>query len=294
MTHKKPFYASGIYGLRFLLAALIAALGSLGAGSVSASGPSAIAHTAGAARIKPPADVARAGKLVFCSDISYPPEEFYQGTTAEGSDIDIGAALARLMGVKAQFDNTGFDGIILALQSHKCDAVMSGMSDTAKRRKQVAFVDYLNIPQSLMVPKGNPAHIMGWDGLAGKTVGCQISTTEYDYLVRESARLKATGKSGITVVTYNTDTDGANALKAGKLDAYASDYTAVTYYVSKDPTRLQFIGRPINPLPIGIAIRKDDPALSGAVQKAVDALYKNGAMTRILAKWHLSASALKK
>ena len=56
-----------------------------------------------------------AGTLLFCSDITYPPEEFYQGTKPVGSDIDIGTAVAKRIGMKADFQNTGFDGIIAAL-----------------------------------------------------------------------------------------------------------------------------------------------------------------------------------
>ncbi len=63
------------------------------------------------------------------------------------------------MGVKASFQNTGFDGIIPALQGKKCDAVISGMNDTAARRKQVDFTDYLSVGQSFMVKKGNPEKI---------------------------------------------------------------------------------------------------------------------------------------
>src|SRR5262245_29808286 len=75
--------------------------------------------------IKPPANIAKAHEILFCSDVAYPPEEFYRGSTPVGSDIDIGSAAARLMGVKAKIANTGFDGIIPALLSHKCDAIIS-------------------------------------------------------------------------------------------------------------------------------------------------------------------------
>src|SRR5664280_54329 len=64
-----------------------------------------------------PDRIKTAGKLVFCTDISYAPEEFYaaDGTTAQGSDIDIATQIAKYWGVPVQIDNTGFDSIILAL-----------------------------------------------------------------------------------------------------------------------------------------------------------------------------------
>ena len=111
-----------------------------------------------------------AGTLTFCTDATYPPEEFYEGTKLVGSDIDIGTEVARRIGMTAKFQNTGFDGIIAALMAKKCDAIISGMNDTPERRKQVAFVDYISVGQSLMVKKGNPKGIKSLASLSGKSV----------------------------------------------------------------------------------------------------------------------------
>ena len=95
------------------------------------------------------------------------------------------------MGVKASFQNTGFDGIIPALEGKKCDAIISGMNDTPARRKQVDFTDYLSVGQSFMVKKGNPEHITNIASLAGKTVSVEVGTTNADYLNAQSKKLQA-------------------------------------------------------------------------------------------------------
>src|SRR5438128_10873290 len=101
------------------------------------------------------------------------------------------------MGVPAQFDNTGFDGIIAALLAKKCDAIISGMNDTPERRKQVAFVDYLKVGQSFMVKAGNPVHITSIATLAGKAASVETGTTNKDYLDARSKHLTSQGKKGI-------------------------------------------------------------------------------------------------
>ena len=123
------------------------------------AGACALSAVAAVAKIAPPANISSAGKIVYCTDATYPPEEYFKGSKIVGSDIDIGTAVAKLMGVKAQFKNTAFDSIIAALLTKKCDAIISGMNDTPERRKQVDFVDYLKVGQSIMVKKGNPEHI---------------------------------------------------------------------------------------------------------------------------------------
>lgn len=283
---------TALAGALIVLFALVAA-GCGGSSKKSAATTTAAAATGGGTSITAPANISSAGMLVFCSDITYPPEEFYQGTKPVGSDIEIGAEIARRMGVKAQFDNTGFDGIIPALLGKKCDAIISGMNDTPERQKQVAFVDYIKVGQSFMVKKGNPENITGVPSLAGKSASVEVGTTNKDYLDQQSKKLKAQGKKPIDVVTFPKDTDAANALKTGKVDAYFGDAPVVAYYIEKDPASFTFGGSPINPILVGIAIRKADTELQAAVKKAVDAMYADGTMATLLKKWQLSSTALK-
>ena len=140
------------------------------------------------AAVAPPPNIKTAGKLVFCSDITYPPEEYYKGSKAVGSDIDFGTEIAKLMGVKAQFKNTTFDSIIAALLTKKCDAIISGMNSTAERKKSVDFVDYLKVGQAVTVKKGNPEHFTTLASLSGKRVSVESGTTNRDFLVATSKK----------------------------------------------------------------------------------------------------------
>ncbi|HLB19483.1 MAG TPA: ABC transporter substrate-binding protein [Gaiellaceae bacterium] len=266
-----------------------------GGGKKNAATTAATTTTTSGSSITAPASIKSAGTLAFCSDITYPPEESYKAgtTTPEGSDIDIGTYIAQKMGVKARFDNTGFDGIIAALLAKKCDAVISGMNDTPERRKQVAFVDYLKVGQSFMVKSGNPEHIAGLASLAGKAASVETGTTNKDYLDAQSKKLQAQGKKAIKVVTFPKDTDAANALKTGKVDAYFGDAPVVAFYIEKDPSSFSIGGTPVNPISIGIAIRKSDTELQGAVKQAVTAAYADGTMDKILTKWKLGKAVAK-
>jgi polar amino acid transport system substrate-binding protein len=270
------------------LATVVAALAALAATAATAA--------PGAQRsgpvIKPPANIAKAHQILFCSDVTYPPEEFYRGSTPVGSDIDIGSAAARLMGVKAKIANTGFDGIIPALLSHKCDAIISGMNDTPTRRKQVSFVDYLRVGQSLMVQKGNPKHVSNLASLSGQRVSVEVGTTNAGFLQTESQRLQAVGKKAIDVVTFPKDTDAANALKTGKVDAYFGDAPVVAYYIKRDSS-FAFAGQPVNPIPVGIALRKDEGQLRTDLQRAIRMMYSKGTMRRILTRWNMTAFGLR-
>lgn len=242
------------------------------------------------AAITPPDAIKTAGRLVWCVDVSYPPEESYaaDGTTAEGSDIDIATEIGTRFGVTTEIDNTGFDGIIPALNAGKCDLIISGMNSTAERQKEVDFVDYLRVGQGLLVPAGNPKAIKTLDDLSGKTVAVQLGTTNKDALDAANVTLTAAGKAPIEIQTFQADTDAFQQLSLGRVDAYSGDSPVCAYYAAQSNGKFEVGGSPIGPIPIGIAVRKDSTDLKTAVQAAIDAMYADGTIKKIVDKWGMT------
>jgi polar amino acid transport system substrate-binding protein len=253
----------------------------------SGASPSPAASTAA---ITPPDAIKTAGKLVWCVDVSYPPEEFYaaDGTTAQGSDIDIAKEIGTRFGVSTEIDNTGFDGIIPALNAGKCDLIISGMNSTEERKKQVDFVDYLKVGQGLLVPTGNPKGIKTLDDLSGKTVAVQLGTTNKDALDAANQQFQAAGKPLIEIQTFQADTDAFQQLSLGRVDAYSGDSPVCAYYAEQNKGKFEVGGSPIDPIAIGIAVRKDSADLKTAVQAAIDAMYADGTLQKIVDKWGMT------
>ena len=261
--------------------------------TAASSAPSAAGSVApSAAAITVPDAIKTAGKLVWCVDVSYAPEEFYKpdGTTPQGSDVDIAKEISKRFGVTAEIDNTGFDGIIPALTAKKCDLIISGMNDTPERAKQVDFVDYLKVGQGMLVPAGNPKGIKTLEDLSGKTVAVQLGTTNKDALDAASTALVAAGKPKIEIQTFQADTDAFQQLKLGRVDAYSTDSPVVAYYNSlpENTGKFEVGGTPIEPIPIGIAVRKTDTDLKAAVQAAIDAMYADGTIKQIVDTWGMT------
>lgn len=280
----------------FLSAAIsLVLIAGCGSSSPSNSGKSSAKEgstAAASASITPPASIKSAGQISYCSEIDFPPLESYEGQTPIGADIEIGEEIAAMMGVEASWENTGFEALIASLEANKCDAIISGMNDTAERRKQIFFVEYLKIGQSLIVPAGNPKNISGLESLSGKNVATVVGTTQAEFLKEENAKLKAAGKAPITVTLFSQNTAALSALLTNRVDV---DFDSATFAATavKSQPQLEIAGTPVNPIPDGIGIRKQNTELQQAMQKAVDQLYENGTMKRILAKWDLSESALK-
>src|SRR5438876_2475683 len=119
------------------------------------------------------------GEVVIGTDATYPPFEEKVGDGFRGFDIDLGNAIARELGsgVKARWVNISFDGIFAALLSTKFDLIISGVTITPERQKQMAFSDpYYHSGQIIAVRKGDTSIRKPAD-LRGKTAAVQLGTT---------------------------------------------------------------------------------------------------------------------
>jgi polar amino acid transport system substrate-binding protein len=246
-------------------------------------------------------DELKDGSLDIGSDIAYAPIEFIDAKTQQpvGLDVDIANALADVLGVKAKFNNSPFDGLLLALDGKRFDVIMSSMTASDERKKTVDFVEYFNAGSGIIVKKGNPKAIKTADDLCGLKVATQEGTTQVDFLVGAAdapggldKKCKDAGKSGVTVVKLGTDPEAVQALIAGQADAELADFPVAAYSAQQSNGALEIVPNQIEPAPYGIAVRKTSKPLSDALTKAVAAIKKSGKYSEILKKWNLEAGAL--
>jgi ABC-type amino acid transport substrate-binding protein len=269
---------------RFLPLVAIAALASTLA-ACGGGGSSNTTTTSAASNIPNP--------IVWCVDTTYPPAESIINGKPAGYDIDIANAVAKQLGSTAQIKVTGFTVIIPALKQKKCNAIISSMTITSDRAKQVNFAPYLDVGSFLMVKKGNPDHITGLASLSGKSAAVQASTTQLGFLQAENKTLQKQGKPLITIKSYPADTSAVAAMQGGKVTAYFADAAPVLYYIRTTHGKfVQTTGKQLSTSPEGIATRKGD-SLGAQINNAINALYLNGKMKSILAKWQASQFALK-
>jgi polar amino acid transport system substrate-binding protein len=234
------------------------------------------------------------GTLTVGSDISYAPIEFYQEGTqnAEGLDVDLGNALGEVLGVKVEFVNTGFDGIIPALNVNRFDIVMSALTVTEDRQKEIDFVPYLTAGTDILVAEGNPKNIHGIEDLSGLKVGVQLGTIQVDQLDAANQDLEAAGKPKIDVTTFDQNPLAVEQLRIGRFDAVIADSPVVANDARLSDGKLEACGLMIEAAPYGIGVRKDSTALKAALEDALKEIQDSGKYDEILAKWGLTPGAL--
>jgi polar amino acid transport system substrate-binding protein len=270
---------------------------STGGGTPAASGPAG----SPAAQI-PDGQLILAGNLFICSDIPYPPQEFFdpQGTPT-GSDIDLGTEIATRLGLTAHIENTVFSTIIPALTGGKCDIIISAQNINADRLTQVDMIPYFQAGQAFLVQKGNPAAINKPEDICGKKVAAETGTTEVDNLGGTGdfkktgfpTICKKAGKPNPTAKPYDKDPDALNALQAGTVDAYFGDLPPVVNYATQHPD--QFEVSPIPPLAPaieGISVAKTNTGLRDAVKATLIAMIGDGTYMTILKKYAVDSGAI--
>jgi len=231
------------------------------------------------------------GTLQVGSDIAYAPIEFYEEGTenAMGLDVDLAKAIAEELGVDVEFINTGFDGIISALQAERFDVIMSAMTVTEERQAEIDFVPYLLAGTGILVQAGNPDNVQGLEDLCGKTVAVQVGTIQVQQLEDQNELCD----ESIDISTFDLNPLAVEQLKLGRAAAVLADYPVAAYDASLSEGELEIAGAPFPPEPYGIGIRKESTELNAAVSAALQAIMDSGKYDQILADWGLEAGSIK-
>lgn len=217
------------------------------------------------------------GKLTVAASLDFPPFENLNGDTPEGFEVELMQALAEEMGLECEYlPSTKFDTIVPLIQSGgKADVGVSGITITDERLEQVDFTDSVcDVNQSITVLKDSG--VTDVDQLEGKKVGAQTGTTGYEWAAENIKDVEMVGFDEMTAVYA--------ALQSGQIDAVAVDLPVANYYV-KAYTDCEVIKEIPTGEQYAIAVSKENPELTKALNEALKAVRANGTYDEIASKW---------
>jgi len=223
--------------------------------------------------------VKAAGEIRIAMTGQYPPFNFVNDKNeVVGFDASIGMEIARRIGVKGTIVTTAWDGIIAGLLANKFDTIVGSMTITPEREKAVDFVGpYYHAGRGVFVAEGSA--IKSLDELKGKTLGVTLGETHEKW---------ARAEGGWDIRTYKGLPELFLELKAGRVDAIVVDNIPVAVAVKQTGEKIRQLDTPGiegGSVAIGIAIRKDNPELKAAMQKALDEMMADGAYEKIAMEW---------
>lgn len=136
---------------------------------------------------------------------------------AGGYDVEIAKKVAEGLGKELVIVKTEWDGLVPALTSGKIDAIVAGMSPTAKRKETIDFTDnYYKSDLVMVVKKGSKyENATSIKDFSGAKITAQLNTFHYSVIDQIQGVSKETAMDNFPTMRV--------ALESGKIDGYVSE-----------------------------------------------------------------------
>ncbi|MCI1894284.1 MAG: ABC transporter substrate-binding protein/permease [Lactobacillus sp.] len=227
-----------------------------------------------------PAAIKKRGYIILGVSADYAPMEFHATVDGNdkivGADISLAKKIAKDMGVKLQIKEMGFDALIGALKTGKVDMVISGMSDTPERRKQVDFSKpYTYEKQIMVIQKKDASKYKNIADFEGVKVGAQKQSTQEQIAKAELPDAK--------IVSLEKANDVIAQVQYGKINAGVMSNVVAGAYVQKNQA-LKIIDPKFatGKAPTVVAIAKGNSGLTSAVNKSIKDMQKQGLWSKYM------------
>ena len=221
------------------------------------------------------------GKLTVVAELGFAPFEYMDEKTGEpvGFDVDVINAVAEKMGLTASYlPNQKFDTLVpIIKQGGKADVSIAAVTITDERMESVDFSEpYLDSNQAIVVAKGSSETEETLND-ASKQVVCQGGTTGDEWI----------GENLPDAVRVPVDdvTAALTGVQTGLHQAMVVDLPVASYMLSQSFSDLEIVKEIPTGEQYGIAVSKDNPELTQAVNKALEDMKSDGTMKEIETKW---------
>ncbi|MCM3748360.1 lipoprotein [Paenibacillus pasadenensis] len=219
--------------------------------------------------------------IVLGTSADYAPYEFHKKIdgkdTIVGFDIEIAKEIAKDMNAKLEISDMDFDGLLLALNSGKVDFVISGMTPTEERKKNVDFSNiYYYAEQAVLVKKGEEGNFTSLDSLKGKKVGVQKGSIQ-EGIAKEVEGAQLTSLAKIPELIMELTSGRVDALIVEKPvgDQYLKTQKDIVLSGVKIEQSKEESGS-------AIAIKKGNKELLDSVNKTIERLQANKDIERFV------------
>jgi polar amino acid transport system substrate-binding protein len=231
-------------------------------------------------------DILERGYFTYGLEAQYRPYEFRdENENIIGFDIDIGNEIGqRLGGVEGRPVDTSWPTVIQTLYDGGFDLILGGMTATEGRYERVNFsVPYMDASSGLLVRADSG--ITDRQELAGKVVGAGEGTPSVQQLEITAEELDLS--YGDEIKTYDDDAAAYDAMRAGRIDAYASSTVSLLEFVKENPeyTVIPFKSDRWAAEYSTMAFRKEDEPLRAVINDIMVQMKEDGTLAELQEKW---------
>ena len=256
-----------------------AASGSDASSEASASVSSAASESNSAAGAEGDYELVTPGKLTVAISPYFPPFESMVDDEFVGIDVEVAKALAKKLGLEAEFKDIQFDAIIPTIVAgNMADVGISAFTVSPERANDVDFSDsYFVDGQAIAVMKGSGVTEANADKALnekGMIIAVQSGTTGASYVKENYPEAK--------VQSYSNFIAAFADMQAGQIDAVCTNKAVVEKMLADSYPNAVIVKSIATGEEYAIAISKDNPGLTEAINAALDELGADGAIDKIV------------
>lgn len=220
------------------------------------------------------------GELRVGLSADYAPMEFEHTVNGKteyaGVDIDLAKKIAKDNNLKLKIVNMSFDSLLGALKTGKIDIIISGMTSTPERKKQVDFSDsYMMTKNIMLVKKDKVNEYKDIKDFNNKKVGAQKGT--------EQEKIAQTEIENASITSLSRLPDVILALKSGKVEGAVVEKPVAEAYLKQNPklgiTNVKFNEEEKDTV---IAVPKDSPKLLSQINKTIKEVKDKGLIDKYM------------
>ena len=220
------------------------------------------------------------GELRVGLSADYAPMEFEHTVNGKteyaGVDIDLTKKIAKDNNLKLKIVNMSFDSLLGALKTGKIDIIISGMTSTPERKKQVDFSDsYMMTKNIMLVKKDKVNEYKDIKDFNNKKVGAQKGT--------EQEKIAQTEIENASITSLSRLPDVILALKSGKVEGAVVEKPVAEAYLKQNPklgiSNVKFNEEEKDTV---IAVPKDSPKLLSQINKTIKEVKDKGLIDKYM------------
>jgi len=232
-------------------------------------------------------DIKKKGVVAIGCEATYPPFSFRKGSEILGYDVDLATMIFAPIGVKPNFIDTEWAGVIPSLYAGRFDLIMSSLSYTKERMAKVAYsIPYAEASQALLIRGKDAGTIKGIDDLSGKVLGVKLGSP--GAILQKSMNEQvaaARGKGFADVKTYDDHPSAYLALGQGTVDGVLNTLPTLGDVVKTTGDRFAIVRNVAKQNWAGIAGRQDEGSLIAYIDEQLLARAKDGKLADLQKTW---------
>jgi len=194
-----------------------------------------------------------------------------------GFDVDLCNALAKRLGLTAKITPLSVEARVPEVKMGRVDITVANLAYTLGRAEQIQFSDPYYLAKEMLAVKASDPSTSKADYKGKRLASTKGSTSELSIKM-----------NGSEPVTFQDTGSAYMAVQQNKALGMVANTMTITKLVNQSKTsgvELKMIAEPMAFQPIGIGMKKDEPALLAKINETLLAMDKAGEINQIWAKW---------